>query len=58
MRARGFQTQDDSLGKGSALDRAGCESLKAPNYLFVTEKGANALIKQIEKPIKKQIRGM
>ena len=41
-----------------ALDRAGCESLKAPNYLFVPGKGSNPAIKPIEKPIKKQIRGM
>ena len=41
-----------------ALDRAGCESLKAPNYLFVPEKGNIEVIKPIEKPIKKLIRGM
>ena len=60
----GIDWKGQSLGSafvgsfGEALDRAGCESLKAPNYLFVPEKGNIEVIKPIEKPIKKLIRGM
>ena len=56
--------QGQSLGSsfvasfGEALDRAGCESLNAPNYLFAPEKGSNAVIKSVKKPVKKRAKGI
>jgi len=53
----GVDWQGQSLGSsfvasfGEALDRAGCESLNAPNYLFSSEKDGNTVIK----PAKKQV---
>ena len=56
--------QGQSLGSsfvasfGEALDRAGCESLNAPNYLFAPENGSNAVIKPVKKPVKKRAKGI
>ena len=56
--------QGQSLGSSfvssfsEALDRAGCESLNAPNYLFAPEKGSNAVVKPVIKPAKKRVKGI
>ena len=56
--------QDRSLGSsfvasfGEALDKAGCESLSAPNYLFAPEKDGNAVIKPVKKPVKRRVGGI
>ena len=58
----GIDWQGQSLGSsfvasfGEALDRAGCESLKAPNYLFSSEKDSNKVIKPV-KEVPKGSRG-
>ena len=55
----GFDWQGQSLGSsfvvsfGEALDRAGCESLKAPNYLFAPEESNSTVIKPVKKSVKK-----
>ena len=60
----GIDWQGQSLGSsfvvsfGEALDRAGCESLKAPNYLFAPEKGGNTVIKPAKKPVKRGAGGI
>ena len=60
----GTDWQGQSLGSSfvasfrEALDRAGCESLNAPNYLFAPEKGGNAVIKSVKKPVKKRAKGI
>ena len=60
----GIDWKGQSLGStfvvsfGEALDRAGCESLKAPNYLFAPEKGNKTVIKPIEKPVKRRAGGI
>ena len=54
----GIDWQGQSLGSsfvasfGEALDRAGCESLKAPNYLFSSEKESNTVIKPVKRGAK------
>ena len=56
--------QGQSLGSsfvasfGEALERAGCESLSAPNYLFAPEKDSNAVIKPVKKLVKKRAKGI
>ncbi len=56
--------QGQSLGSsfvasfGEALDRAGCESLNAPNYLFAPEKDSNTDIKPVKKPAKRRVGGI
>ena len=56
----GIDWKGQSLGStfvvsfGEALDRAGCESLKAPNYLFAPEKGSKTVIKPVEKLVKRR----
>ena len=56
--------QGQSLGSSfvasfaEALDRAGCESLNAPNYLFAPEKGSNAAIKPVKKLVNKRAKGI
>ena len=51
----GINWQGQSLGSsfvasfGEALDRAGCESLKAPNHLFSSEKDSNIVIKPVKR---------
>ena len=60
----GIDWQGQSLGSsfvasfGEALDRAGCESLNAPNYLFAPEKGNKAAIKPVEKPVTRRAGGI
>ena len=60
----GIDWKGQSLGStfvvsfGEALDRAGCESLKAPNYLFAPEKGNKTIIKPVEYPVKRRARGI
>ena len=60
----GVEWQGQSLGStfvasfGEALDRAGCESLNAPNYLFIPEKGSRAVVKPVEKPVKRRTGGI
>ena len=59
----GIDWKGQSLGSafvasfGEALDRAGCESLNAPNYLFAPEKGNKSVIKPVEKPVKRRAEG-
>ena len=36
------------------LDRAGCESLNAPNYLFATDGDSNAVAESIQKSVKRR----
>ena len=56
--------QGQSLGSsfvasfGEALDRAGCESLKSPNYLFAPQKDSNTVIKPVKKPVKRRAGGI
>ena len=56
--------QGQSLGSSfvasfsEALDRSGCEFLNAPNYLFAPEKGSDAVIKPVQKPVKKRAKGI
>ena len=59
-----IEWQGQSLGSsfvasfGKALDRAGCESLNAPNYLFAPEKDSNTVIKPVKKPVKRRAGGI
>ena len=56
--------QGQSLGSsfvasfGEAIDRAGCESLNASSYLFAPEKGDKAVVKPVEKPVKRRAGGI
>ena len=60
----GIDWQGQSLGSsfvasfGEALDRAGCESLNAPNYLFSSEQDSNAVIKPAKRPDKRRAGGI
>ena len=56
--------QGQSLGSsfvasfGEALDRAGCESLNAPNYLFAPEKEINPVNEPVKNPVKRRVGGI
>ena len=56
--------QGQSLGSSfvasfaEALDKAGCESLNAPNYLFAPENDSNTVIKPVKKPVKRRVGGI
>ena len=60
----GIDWQGQSLGSsfvasfGEALERAGCESLNAPNYLFATERESNTVIKSFKKSVKRRAGGI
>ena len=60
----GIDWQGEGLGSsfvasfGEALDRAGCESLNAPNYLFSSEKDSNTVIEPVKKPVKRRAGGV
>ena len=60
----GIDWHGQSLGSsfvasfGEALDRAGCESLKSPNYLFAPERDSNTVIKPVKKPVKRGAGGI
>ena len=60
----GIDWQGQSLGSSfvaffrKELDRAGCESLNAPNYLFSSDGGSNAVIESIKKPVKRRAGGL
>ena len=59
----GIDWKGQSLGSSfvasfrKELDRAGCESLNAPNYLFATDGDSNAVTKSIQKSIKRRAGG-
>ena len=59
----GIDWKGQSLGStfvvsfGEALDRAGCESLKAPNYLFAPEKGKKQSLNQLKSQSKGVLEG-
>ena len=60
----GIDWQGQSLGSSfvvsfrEALDRAGCESLNAPNYLFAAEGDSNTVIESVEKSVKRRAGGI
>ena len=59
----GIDWKGQSLGSSfvasfrKELDRAVCESLNAPNYLFSTDGDSNAVTKSIQKSIKRRAGG-
>ena len=60
----GIDWQGQSLGSSfvasfrEALDRAGCESLNAPNYLFAAERDSNTVIESVKKSVKRRAGGI
>ena len=60
----GIDWRGQSLGSSfvasfrEALDRAGCESLNAPNYLFAAESDGNTVIESVEKSVKRRAGGI
>ncbi|WP_390129961.1 hypothetical protein [Synechococcus sp. HIMB2401] len=59
----GIDWKGQSLGSSfvasfrKELDRAGCASLNAPNYLFATDGDSNAVTKSIQKSVKRRAEG-
>ena len=59
----GIDWKGQSLGSSfvasfrKELDRAGCESLNAPNYLFATDGDSNAVTESIQKSVERRAGG-